>query len=237
MKRELESVIMEQLKKGYYPVYVGEEGYILISMKGYLAAAEYANAAGVRFCYDDLCYDMIDIKERSEEIEDKDFEFMPSKVEDCKFEVGDIICPTPEADNYYNYTGTDMICAEVISIKGEHIIEIRVRQHLDERYVGHSFVVSDSYFELAKKIKLMKADDIFSDLEDINLVYRAVNKEIISLGASLSDLQYNILNTDAICENDRIQGVVLDMERYVKILSRIWEYEKVRRKMEVKKDD
>ena len=175
MKRELESIIMEELKKGYCPVYAGEEGYIIISMKAYLAAAEYAGAEDPCFWYDDLCYDMIDVESREDEIEGGHFNFMPRK----------------EADRHYDYTATNMI----------------------------------------------SADDIFSDLEDINLVYRAVNKEIISLGASLSDLQYNILNTDAICENDRIQGVVLDMERYEKILSRIWEYEKVRRKMEVKKDD
>lgn len=51
MKRELESIIMEQLKKGYCPVYVGEEGYILISMKAYLAAAEYAGAEDICFWY------------------------------------------------------------------------------------------------------------------------------------------------------------------------------------------
>ena len=177
MKKELEAIIMERLKKGYYPVYVGEEGYVLISMKAYLAAAEFAGAEDICFWYDELCYDMIDVETREDEIEGGHFNFMPREA--YKFKVGGTICPNPEA----------------------------------------------------------RADEIFSDLEDINLVYRAVNKEIISLGASLSDLQYNILNTDAICENDRIQGVVLDMERYEKILSRIWEYEKVRRKMEVKKDD
>lgn len=230
MKRELESVIMKQLKKGYYLVYVGEEGYILISMKAYLAAAEYAGAEDICFWYDDLYYGMLNIKEGLEEIEDKDFEFMPSKVEDCKFEVGDIICPTPEADRHYGYTGTNMISAEVTGIKGRNLMEIRVNQHEDKTLLGKLFYVNPSYFELATNIKLISADDIFSDLEDIELIYRAVNKEIISLGAYLSDLQYNILNTGAICENDRIQGAVLDMERYEKILSRIWEYEKSKKK-------
>lgn len=234
MKKELETIIMEQLKKGYYPVYVGEEGYIIITMKAYLAAAEYAGAEDICFWYDDLYYGMIDIKERSEEIEDKDFEFMPR--ETYKFKVGDIICPTPEADRHYDCTGTNMICAEVTGIPGRNLMEIRVKQHEDKTLLGKLFYVNPTYFELATNIKLISADDIFSDLEDINLVYRAVNKEIISLGASLSDLQYNILNTDAICENDRFLGVVLDMERYEKILSCIVEYEKVRRKMEVKKE-
>lgn len=234
MKKELEAIIMERLKKGYCPVYAGEEGYILITMKAYLAAAEYAGAEDICFWYDDLYYGMIEV-ETKEKFEGGHFDFMPREA--YKFKVGDIICPTPEADNYYNYTGTDMICAEVTGIPERNLMEIRVKQHEDKTLLGRRFYVNPSYFELATNIKLISADNIFSDLEDINLVYRAVNKEIISLRASLSDLQYNILNTDAICENDRIQGVVLDMERYEKILSRIWEYEKVRRKMEVKRDD
>lgn len=236
MKKELEAIIMERLKKGYYPVYVGEEGYVLISMKAYLAAAEFAGAEDICFWYDELYYGMIDPETKEDEIEGGHFNFMPRK-EECKFKVGDIICPTPEADRHYIYTGTNMISAEVTGIPGRNLMEIRVKQHEDKTLLGKHFYVNTSYFELARNIKQISADIIFSDLEDINLVYRAVNKEIISLGASLSDLQYNILNTDAICENDRIQGVVLDMERYEKILSRIWEYEKVRRKMEVKKDD
>lgn len=235
MKKELEAIIMEQLKKGYCPVYAGEEGYIIITMKAYIAAAEYAGAEDLRFWYDDLCYDMIDVETREDEIEGGHFNFMPREA--YKFKVGDIICPTTEADRHYGYTGTNMISAEVTEIKGRNLMEIRVKQHKDKTLLGKVFHVNPSYFELATNIKLISADDIFSDLEDINLVYRAVNKEIISLGASLSDLQYNILNTDAICENDRIQGVVLDMERYEKILSRIVEYEKVRKQMEVKRND
>ena len=116
-------------------------------------------------------------------------------------------------------------------------MEIRVNQHEDKTLLGKLFYVNPSYFELARNIKLISGDDIFSDLEDIELVYRAIEERIVLLAASIADLQDNTKNTDAICENDRIQGVVLDMERYEKILSRIWEYEKVRRKMEVKKDD
>ena len=189
MKRELESVIMGELKKGYCPVYGGEEGYILISMKAYLAAAEYAGAEYPCFWYDDLYYDMIDVESREDEIEGGHFNFMPRK-EECKFKVGDIICPTPEADRYYDYTGTNMI----------------------------------------------SADDIFSDLEDIELVYRAINEKIILLGGSIANLLYNTKNTNSICEYDRIQDIMLDMERYEKILSRIVEYEKVRKQMEVKKE-
>lgn len=236
MKRELENLIMEELKKGNCPVYVGEEGYIAITMKAYLAAVEYANASSSVFWYDGLIYDLINIKERSDEIEDKDFDFMPSKVEDCKFEVGDIIRPTPEADDHYLHTGSDMIAAEVIEIKSQDLIEIKVKCHANDKFIGESFYVDPTYFELAKKMESMTADEIFSDMVDVDLVYRAVNEKIIFLGNYLSDLQYNILNTDALCEIDKIQGIVLDMERYEKILSRIFKYERVRRKMEVKKE-
>lgn len=237
MKREVENLIMEKLKKGFCPVYVGEEGYIAITMKAYLAALEYANASSSVFWYDGLIYGLINIKERSDEIEDKNFDFMPSKVKDCKFKVGDIIRPTPEADDHYLYTGSDMIEAKVIEIKRQDLIEIEVKSHANNKFIGESFYVDPTYFELAKKMESMTADEIFSDMVDVDLVYRAVNEKIIFLGNYLSDLQHNILNTDALCENDKIQGIVLDMERYEKILSRIFKYEKVRRKMEVKKND
>ena len=51
MKQEFESKFMEKLKKGYCPVYAGEEGYVMITMKGYLAAAEYASAERPHFWY------------------------------------------------------------------------------------------------------------------------------------------------------------------------------------------
>ena len=160
MKRELESVIMEQLKKGYYPAYAGEEGYILISMKGYLAAAEYAGAEDPCFWYDDLFYAMIDVESGEDKIEGGHFNFMPRK-EECKFKVGDIICPTTEADRYYGYTVTNMISAEVTEIKGRNLMEIRVKQHKDKTLLGKLFYVNPSYFELATNIKLISADDIF----------------------------------------------------------------------------
>ena len=231
MKKELETIIMEQLKKGYCPVYAGEEGYILITMKAYLAASEYAGAEDICFCYDDLCYDMIDVETREDEIEGGYFNFMPRKA--YRFKVGDIICPTPEADRQYDYTGTNMISAEVTEIKGRNLMEIRVKQHRDKSFVGKLFYVNPSYFELATNIKLISADDIFSDMEDIELVYRAVNEKIILLYSSITNLLDNVKNTNDTCEND----MILDMERYEKILSRIVEYEKVRKFLEVKRDD
>ena len=226
MKKELETIIMEQLKKGYCPVYAGEEGYIIITMKAYLAAAEYA-AEDLCFWYDDLCYDMIDVETREDEIEGGHFNFMSRKP--YKFKVGDIICPTPEADWYYNYTGTNMIFAEVTEIKGRNLMEIRVKQHRDKTLVGKLFYVNPSYFELATNIKLISADDIFSDLEDIELVCYIIKERI--------NLLDNVKNTNAICGNDIIQDMILAMERYEKILSRIVEYEKVRKFLEVNRDD
>ena len=224
MKKELEAIIMEQLKKGYCPVYAGEEGYIIITMKAYLAAAEYAGAENLRFWYDYLCYDMIDVEAREDEIEGGYFNFMPREA--YKFKVGDIICPTTEADRHYGYTGTNMISAEVTEIKGRNLMEIRVKQHKDKTLIGKLFHVNPSYFEFATNIKLISDDDIFLDLEDIELVYRAINEKIILLATSIESLEYNTKNMNDTRENDIIQDMILDMERYEKILSRIVEYEK-----------
>lgn len=189
MKRELESVIMGELKKGYCPVYGGEEGYILISMKAYLAAAEYAGAEYPCFWYDDLYYDMIDVESREDEIEGGHFNFMPRK-EECKFKVGDIICPTPEADRHYDYTGTNMI----------------------------------------------SADGIFSDLEDIDLVYRAIDEKISNLGGAIYYLKSWREDLNEIRLNEKLEDLSKELNRYETIFDRIVEYEKVRKQMEVKKE-
>ena len=184
MKRELESIIMEQLKKGYCPVYVGEEGYILISMKAYLAAAEYAGAEDIWFWYDGLYYGMLDAETKEDDIEGEYFNFMPR--ETYKFKVGDIICPTPEADRHYDYTGTNMI----------------------------------------------SADEIFLDLEDIDLVYRAIDEKMSNLGGAIYYLKS--WREDL---NEKLEDLSKELNRYEAIFDRIVEYEKVRKQMEVKKDD
>lgn len=236
MKRELESVIMEQLKKGYYPAYAGEEGYILISMKGYLAAAEYAGAEDPCFWYDDLFYAMIDVELGEDKIEGGHLNLMPRK-EECKFKVGDIICPTPEADRHYDYTGTNMISAEVTEIKGWNLMEIRVKQHEEETLVGKFFYVNPSYFELARNIKLISADNIFSDLEDIDLVYRAIDEKISNLGGAIYYLKSWREDLNEIRLNEKLEDLSKELNRYEAIFDRIVEYEKVRKQMEVKKDD
>ena len=82
MRKELENMIIEKMKQGYYPIYVGEEGFIVITMKAYLAAAEYADAEVPHFWYGDVCFDLLDVVNRSEEIEAEDFDFMPRKIEE-----------------------------------------------------------------------------------------------------------------------------------------------------------
>lgn len=245
MKKELETIIMEQLKKGYYPVYVGEEGYVMITVKAYLAAAEYAQAEKSYFCYGDVCFEMIDVNNRSDEIEAEDYDFMPRKVdfdssdkevEGCKFKVGDIIRPTPEADNHYIYTGSDLIEAEVVGIKSQKLIEIAVRQHIINELIGESFYVDPAYFELAGGDKASSADDIFSDLEDIDLVYRAIDEKMSNLGGAIYYLKSWRDDLNEIRLNEKLEDLSKELNRYEAIFDRIVEYEKVRRKMEVKKE-
>ena len=103
-----------------------------------------------------------------------------------------------------------------------------------------------------KNIKLISADDIFSDLEDIDLVYRAIDEKISNLGGAIYDLKdrrlrilaygdclefINRKNDEFQSTNDKIDGLVTELRAYEKILSRMVEYEKVRKQMEVKKDD
>jgi hypothetical protein len=234
MKKELETIIMEQLKKGYCPAYVGEEGYIIITMKAYLAAAEYAGAEDICFWYDELYYGMIDVETKEDEIEGGHFTFMPRK-EECKFKVGDIICPTPEADRYYDYTGSNMISAEVTEIKGWNLMEIRVKQHEEKTLVGKVFHVNPSYFELARNIKQISADNIFSDPEDIDLVYRAIDEKMSNLGGAIYYLKSFREDWNEIRGNEKLEDLSKELKRYEAILDRIVEYEK--KQLEVKKDD
>ena len=172
MKKELETIIMEQLKKGYCPVYVGEEGYIVITMKAYLAAAEYAGAEDICFWYDDLYYGMLDVETKEDEIEGGHFTFMPRKIESG-------ICPNPEG----------------------------------------------------------RSDEIFSDLEDIDLVYRAIDEKMSNLGGAIYYLKSWREDLNEIRLNEKLEDLSKELKRYEAIFDRIVEYEKVRKQMEVKKDD
>lgn len=215
-------------------------------MKAYLAAAEYAGAEDICFWYDGLYYGMLDAETKEDDIEGEYFNFMPR--ETYKFKVGDIICPTPEADRHYDYTGTNMISAEVTGIKGRNLMEIRVNQHEDKTLLGKLFYVNPSYFELATNIKLISADEIFLDLDDIDLVYRAIDEKISNLGGAIYDLKdrklrilaygdrLELKNDEFQSTNDKIDGLVTELRSYEKILSRMAEYEKVRKQMEVKKE-
>ena len=240
MKQKFETEVMEQLKKGFQPVYYGEEGFIAISMKAYLAAAEYAGAERPHFCYGDVEFLLIDVEAREDEIEAEDFDFMPRKVafdssdeevEGCNFKVGDIIRPTPEADNHYLHTGSDMIEAEVVDIKSQKLIEIEVRQHISKAFIGESFYVDPAYFELAGETKASSADDIFQLVEDIEAAYVVIADKCTALAMSLYNLYCDRLldpKDGAVC--DRIQAIISERERYEKILSRLAGY------MEVKKE-
>lgn len=235
--RKIENKILELVKKGYQPVYEGEEGYIVITLKAYLKALECADASEVYFIYNGLWYDLIDANERSEEIEDRDFDFMPDEALQSKFKVGDLIVPTPETDKCYCYTNTSMICAEVIEILGDHKILIKVKKHKVEDMAGKEFIVSDRYFEFMPNIKLISADDIFSDMEDIDLVYRAIDEKISNIGGKIYYLKYWQADSEKLKLNEKIEDLESDRKRYEGILERIVEYEKVRKTLEVKKDD
>lgn len=96
MKREVENKIIEKIKKGCQPVYYGEEGFIVISMKAYLTAAEYAGAESSYFYYGDVCFDLINVNNRSDEIEAEDFDFMPLKLEEDFEEISPEEIESPE---------------------------------------------------------------------------------------------------------------------------------------------
>ena len=249
MKQKFETEVMEQLKKGFQPVYYGEEGFIAISMKAYLTAAEYADAERYHFWYGDVRFDLIDLDNRSEEIEAEDFDFMPRKVafdssdeeaeldsdkevEGCNFKVGDIIRPTPEADNHYLHTGSDLIEAEVIEIKSRDLIEIEVREHVNNEFIGESFYVDPAYFELAEGDKTISADDIFQLVEDIEAAYVVIADKCTALATPLYNLYCGrLLDPKDGAVRDRIQAIISERERYEKILCRLADY------MEVRKND
>ena len=88
-----------------------------------------------------------------------------------------------------------------------------------------------------KNIKLISADDIFSDLEDIDLVYRAIDEKISNLGGAIYYLKSWREDLNEIRLNEKLEDLSKELNRYEAIFDRIVEYEKVRRKMEVKKND
>lgn len=241
MKRELEEKIIEKIKKGCQPVYYGEEGFIVISMKAYMAAAEYADAESSYFWYGDVYFEMVDLNNREDEIEAEDYDFMPAEIEwedadsmaaetesedaePCKFKVGDIIFPTPEAHKEYVYTGNNLISAEVIAIKGRHSIKIRVKDHKNKLFIGETFSVDPAYFEL------MSAAYVFAEPEDIEAVYLVIADKCTALATSLYNFYCDRLlelRDDAVY--DQIQVIISERERYEKLLSRLADYMEVRK--------
>ena len=198
MKQKFETEVMEQLKKGFQPVYYGEEGFIAISMKAYLAAAECAGAERSRFCYGEVCFDLIDVIDRSEEIEAEDYDFMPAEIE---WEDADSMAPETESEDAYS-----MPC---------------------------NFKVGD----IIRPTPEARSDDIFSDLEDIDLVYRAIDEKMSNLGGAIYYLKSWREDLNEIRLNEKLEDLSKELNRYEAIFDRIVEYEKVRKQMEVKKDD
>lgn len=88
-----------------------------------------------------------------------------------------------------------------------------------------------------KNIKLISADDIFSDLEDIDLVYRAIDEKMSNLGGAIYYLKSWREDLNEIRINEKLEDLSKELNRYEAIFDRIVEYEKVRKQMEVKKDD
>lgn len=150
---------MEQLKKGYYPVYVGEEGYIIITMKAYLAAAEYAGAEDIRFWYDELCYDMIDAETREDEIEGGYFTFMPR--EPYKFKVGDTICPNPEARADEIFSDLEdaeamyMLINDHLSALDGQLYDLRIDKLLKSEVAEIDDEIQDIALEMARYEKML----------------------------------------------------------------------------------
>lgn len=129
------------------------------------------------------------------------------------------------------------VYAEVIEILGNHKIRIKVKKHKVEDMTGKEFIVSDRYFEFMPNIKLISADDIFSDMEDIDLVYRVIDEKISNIGGKIYYLKYCQTDSEKLKLNEKIEDLESDRKRYDHILNRIVEYEKVRKILEMKKDD
>ena len=99
MKQKFETEVMEQLKKGYSPVYAGEEGYVMITMNGYMAAAEYAGAERSHFWYGGVEFLLIDVEAREDEIEAEEFDFMPAKIEEDFEEISPEEIESPDLED------------------------------------------------------------------------------------------------------------------------------------------
>lgn len=87
------------------------------------------------------------------------------------------------------------------------------------------------------QIKLISADGIFSDMEDIDLVYRAVEEKLRNLGENIYDLKSGkLFSSDMVERNVKIEDIIEQMKRCERILDHIVEYKKVRERFEVKKE-
>lgn len=210
MKRELEEKIIKKIKKGCQPVYYGEEGFIVISIKAYLAAAEYAGAESSYFYYGDVCFDLINVNNRSDEIEAEDYDFMPAEIE---------------------WENTDSMAA-----KENEETESETKDPCI--HIGESgCVVNLPYLEPAGETKASSTDDIFQEVEDIEAAYVAIADKCIALTTPLYNLYCDrLLDPKDGAVYDRIQAIMSERQRYEKLLSRLATYMERRKHSEVKKE-
>lgn len=154
MKQKFESDVMEKLKKGYRPVYEGEEGFIAISMKAYLAAAEYAAAERSHFWYGDVEFLLIDVEAREDEIEAEGYDFMPAEneSEDTESPEGrsDEICSDLE-----DAEGMYMLVNERLSELGGQLYDLRCDRLLKPEATEIDGKIQDIVLEMARYEKMV----------------------------------------------------------------------------------
>lgn len=128
------------------------------------------------------------------------------------------------------HTGSDLIEAEVLAIKSRDLIEIEVRQHINNEFIGESFYVEPAYFELAEGDKQFPPITFFQEVEDIKAVYFVIANESAKLGMSLYNLYCDsLLNPKDAVVQYRIQSLMAERARYEKILLRLADYIEVRK--------
>jgi hypothetical protein len=66
------------------------------------------------------------------------------------FEVGDIITGTPESDDRYGWTTTEMIKGEVVKVQGNDTIVVKIIEHKETHPIGMEYPVNAKFFVRVK---------------------------------------------------------------------------------------
>ena len=69
---------------------------------------------------------------------------------DSKFKVGDIVRGTPRGIHSYDVTNERMTRAEIINVRFNDAIELKVLEHEAGRWIGNTFIVHTAHFELVQ---------------------------------------------------------------------------------------